>query len=172
MTFRIPARGLFGYRSEFLTDTRGTGMMHHRFLDYGPWAGPLAGRKRGVMVADREGSVVAFALGNLQERAQMFVTPGDHVYEGMLVGENSRPADLDVNVTKEKKLTNMRTTASDENVILEPPRQITLEYALEYIDEDELIEVTPESIRLRKRQLAATDRRKAARAAARVENAS
>ena len=172
MTFRIPARGLFGYRSEFLTDTRGTGMMHHRFLDYGPWAGPLSGRKRGVMVADREGAVVAFALGNLQERAQMFVTPGDLVYEGMLVGENSRPSDLDVNVTKEKKLTNMRTTASDENIILEPPRQITLEYALEYIDEDELIEVTPQSIRLRKRQLAAVDRKKAARAAARVENAS
>ncbi len=172
MTFRIPARGLFGYRSEFLTDTRGTGMMHHRFLDYGPWAGPLSGRKRGVLVADREGSVVAFALGNLQERAQMFVSPGDHVYEGMLAGENSRPSDLDVNVTKEKKLSNMRTTASDENVILEPPRQITLEYALESIDEDELIEVTPQSIRLRKRQLAATDRKKAARAAARVENAS
>ncbi len=172
MTFRIPARGLFGYRSEFLTDTRGTGMMHHRFLNYGPWAGPLSGRKRGVLVADREGSVVAFALGNLQERAQMFVSPGDHVYEGMLAGENSRPSDLDVNVTKEKKLSNMRTTASDENVILEPPRQITLEYALEYIDEDELIEVTPQSIRLRKRQLAATDRKKAARAAARVENAS
>ena len=172
MTFRIPARGLFGYRSEFLTDTRGTGMMHHRFLDYGPWAGPLSGRKRGVMVADREGAVVAFALGNLQERAQMFVTPGDLVYEGMLVGENSRPSDLDVNVTREKKLTNMRTTASDENIILEPPRKITLEYALEYIDEDELIEVTPQSIRLRKRQLAAVDRKKAARAAARVENAS
>ena len=172
MTFRIPARGLFGYRSEFLTDTRGTGIMHHRFLDYGPWAGPLSGRKRGVLVADREGSVVAFALGNLQERAQMFVSPGDHVYEGMLAGENSRPNDLDVNVTKEKKLTNMRTTASDENIILEPPRQITLEYALEYIDEDELIEVTPQSIRLRKRQLAAVDRKKAARAAARVENAS
>ena len=86
LTFRIPARGLFGYRSEFLTDTRGTGIMHHRFLDYGPWAGPLAGRKRGVLVADREGSVVAFALGNLQERAQMFVTPGDQVYEGMIVG--------------------------------------------------------------------------------------
>ena len=172
MTFRIPARGLFGYRSEFLTDTRGTGIMHHRFLDYGPWAGPLSGRKRGVLVADREGSVVAFALGNLQERAQMFVSPGDHVYEGMLAGENSRPSDLDVNVTKEKKLSNMRTTASDENIILEPPRQITLEYALEYIDEDELIEVTPQSIRLRKRQLAAVDRKKAARAAARVENAS
>ncbi|HEX6643923.1 MAG TPA: translational GTPase TypA [Gemmatimonadales bacterium] len=172
MTFRIPARGLFGYRSEFLTDTRGTGIMHHRFLDYGPWAGPLSGRKRGVLVADREGAVVAFALGNLQERAQMFVSPGDLVYEGMLAGENSRPSDLDVNVTKEKKLTNMRTTASDENIILEPPRQITLEYALEYIDEDELIEVTPQSIRLRKRQLAAVDRKKAARAAARVENAS
>ena len=144
LTFRIPARGLFGYRSEFLTDTRGTGIMHHRFLDYGPWAGPLAGRKRGVMVADREGAVVAFALGNLQERAQMFVTPGDQVYEGMIAGESSRPGDMDVNVTKEKKLTNMRTTASDDNVILEPPRQITLEYALEYIEEDELIEVTPE----------------------------
>ncbi len=171
LTFRIPARGLFGYRSEFLTDTRGTGIMHHRFLDYGPWAGPLAGRKRGVLVADREGAVVAFALGNLQERAQMFVSPGDHVYEGMVVGENSRPGDMDVNVTKEKKLTNMRTTASDENVILEPPRQITLEYALEYIEEDELIEVTPKTIRLRKRVLTANDRKKAARAA-RVADAS
>jgi GTP-binding protein len=171
LTFRIPARGLFGYRSEFLTDTRGTGIMHHRFLDYGPWAGPLAGRKRGVLVADREGSVVAYALGNLQERAQMFVTPGDLVYEGMIAGENSRPGDLDVNVTKEKKLTNMRTTASDENVILEPPRQITLEYAMEYIEEDELIEVTPKNIRLRKRVLTANDRKKAARAA-RVADAS
>jgi GTP-binding protein len=171
LTFRIPARGLFGYRSEFLTDTRGTGMMNHRFLEYGGWAGPLSGRKRGVLVADREGLVVAFALGNLQERAQMFVKPGDMVYEGMLAGENSRPGDLDVNVTKEKKLTNMRTTASDDNVILEPPRQITLEYALEYIEEDELIEVTPQSVRLRKRLLQANDRKKAARAA-RVADAS
>ncbi len=171
MSFRIPARGLFGYRSEFLTDTRGTGIMHHRFLDYGPWAGPLAGRKRGVLIADREGSVVAFALGNLQERAQMFVEPGDMVYEGLIAGENSRPGDLDVNVTKEKKLSNMRTTASDENVILEPPREITLEYALEYIEEDELIEVTPKTIRLRKRVLPANDRKKAARAA-RVADAS
>ncbi len=171
MAFRIPARGLFGYRSEFLTDTRGTGIMHHRFLDYGPWAGPLAGRKRGVLVADREGSVVAFALGNLQERAQMFVAPGDHVYEGMIAGENSRPGDLDVNVTKEKKLTNMRTTASDENIILEPPREITLEYGLEYIEEDELIEVTPKTIRLRKRALSAIDRKRASRAS-RVADAS
>jgi GTP-binding protein len=171
LTFRIPARGLFGYRSEFLTDTRGTGTMHHRFLDYGPWAGPLAGRKRGVMVADREGAVVAYALGNLQERAQMFVSPGDLVYEGMIAGESARPGDMDVNVTKEKKLTNMRASGSDDNILLEPPREITLEYALEYIEEDELIEVTPESIRLRKRLLQANDRKKAARAA-RVADAS
>ena len=172
MVFRIPARGLFGYRSEFLTDTRGTGTLHHRFLEYGSWAGPLAGRKRGVLVADREAVAVSYALGNLQERAQMFVEPGDQVYEGMIVGENSRPDDMDVNVGKEKRLTNIRTTAADENVILEPPREITLEYALEYIEDDELIEVTPESIRLRKRVLSQSERRKAARAAARVVGAS
>lgn len=114
---------------------------------------------------------MAFALGNLQERAQMFVAPGDHVYEGMIAGENSRPGDLDVNVTKEKKLTNMRTTASDENIILEPPREITLEYGLEYIEEDELIEVTPKTIRLRKRALSAIDRKRASRAS-RVADAS
>jgi len=169
MNFRIPARGLFGYRSEFLTDTRGTGTLHHRFLEYGPWAGPLAGRKNGVLVADRVGEAVGFALFNLQERAQMFISPGDDVYEGMVCGENSRPGDMDVNVSKEKKLTNMRTTASDENIQLETPRQITLEYALEYIEEDELIEVTPKSIRLRKRALAANDRKKMARAAARAD---
>jgi GTP-binding protein len=172
LTFKIPARGLFGYRSEFMTDSRGTGIMHHRFLDYGPWAGPLAGRKRGVMIADREAPVVAFALGNLQERAQMFVAPGEQVYEGMIVGESARPGDMDVNVGKEKKLTNMRTTASDDHILLEPPREITLEYALEYIEEDELIEVTPENIRLRKRVLQANDRKKAQRAANRVADAS
>ena len=146
--------------------------MHHRFLDYGPWAGPLAGRKRGVLVADREGEVVSFALGNLQERAQMFVKPGEQVYEGMMVGENSRPGDMDVNVNKEKKLSNIRTTATDENIQLEPPREISLEYGLEYIEEDELIEVTPQNVRLRKRLLAAVDRKRAARAAARVADAS
>ncbi|HEY4100150.1 MAG TPA: translational GTPase TypA [Gemmatimonadales bacterium] len=172
ITFKIPARGLFGYRSEFLTDSRGTGIMHHRFLEYGPWAGPLSGRKRGVMIADREAPVVAFALGNLQERAQMFVAPGEQVYEGMIVGESARPGDMDVNVGKEKKLTNMRTTASDDHILLEPPREITLEYALEYIEEDELIEVTPENIRLRKRVLQATERKKAQRAANRVADAS
>ncbi len=163
MRFRIPARGLLGYRSEFLTDTRGQGIMHHRFLDYGSWAGPISGRSRGVMVADREGVAVAYALFNLQERGTMFLKPGDPVYEGMLVGESARVDDMEVNATKEKKLTNMRTTAADEMIILEPPRPVSLELALEYIEDDELIEVTPASLRLRKRALGATERRKLAR---------
>jgi GTP-binding protein len=167
LRYRIPARGLFGYRSEFLTDTRGTGVIHHRFLDYGPWAGPLAGRTRGTLVSIEAGTIVAFALANLQERSTLFVSPGDAVYEGMIVGENSRPGDMDVNPTKEKKLTNMRTKASDENVQLEPPRELTLEGALEYIEDDELIEVTPQSIRLRKRFLRASDRKKLSRDAKR-----
>jgi GTP-binding protein len=167
LRYRIPARGLFGYRSEFLTDTRGTGVIHHRFLDYGPWAGPLAGRTRGTLVSIEAGTIVAFALANLQERSTLFVSPGDAVYEGMIVGENSRPGDMDVNPTKEKKLTNMRTKASDENVQLEPPRELTLEGALEYIEDDELIEVTPAAIRLRKRFLSANDRKKLSREAKR-----
>jgi GTP-binding protein len=167
LLYRIPARGLFGYRSEFLTDTRGTGIMHHRFLDYGNWAGPLAGRTRGTLVSMEAGVIVAFALANLSERATLFVAPGDKVYEGMLVGENSRPGDMDVNPTKEKKLTNMRSKSSDENIQLEPPRELTLEGALEYIEEDELIEVTPQSIRLRKRFLSANDRKKLSREAKR-----
>ena len=167
LRYRIPARGLFGYRSEFLTDTRGTGVIHHRFLDYGPWAGPLAGRTRGTLVSMEAGTIVAFALANLQERSTLFVSPGDAVYEGMIVGENSRPGDMDVNPTKEKKLTNMRSKASDENVQLEPPRELTLEGALEYIEDDELIEVTPGGIRLRKRFLSANDRKKLSREAKR-----
>jgi len=163
LRFKIPARGLLGYRSEFLTDTRGTGIMHHRFFEYGPWAGPISGRSRGVMVADREGVAVGFALFNLQERGVLFVKPGDPVYEGMIVGECARSGDMDVNAAKEKKLTNMRTTASDEMISLEPPRQVTLELALEYIEDDELIEITPSSLRLRKRTLGATERRKLAR---------
>lgn len=161
--YKIPARGLFGYRSEFLTDTRGTGIIHHRFLEYGPWAGQLEGRGRGVLVSMEGGTIIAFALANLQERATLFVSPGDDVYEGMIVGENSRPGDMDVNPTKEKKLTNMRSKSTDENVSLEPPRQLTLEGALEYIEDDELIEVTPKSIRLRKRKLLASDRKKISR---------
>ncbi|HEY0243857.1 MAG TPA: translational GTPase TypA [Gemmatimonadaceae bacterium] len=167
LLYRIPARGLFGYRSEFMTDTRGTGIMHHRFLDYGNWAGPLAGRTRGTLVSMEPGVIVAFALANLAERATLFVAPGDKVYEGMLVGENSRPGDMDVNPTKEKKLTNMRSKSSDENIQLEPPRELTLEGALEYIEEDELIEVTPQAIRLRKRFLSANDRKKLSREAKR-----
>ncbi|HTI61911.1 MAG TPA: translational GTPase TypA [Gemmatimonadaceae bacterium] len=167
LLYRIPARGLFGYRSEFLTDTRGTGIMHHRFLDYGPWAGPLAGRTRGSLVSMEHGTIVAFALANLQERSTLFVQPGDAVYEGMIVGENARPGDMDVNPTREKKLTNMRTKASDDNIQLEPPRELTLEAALEYIEDDELIEVTPLSIRLRKRFLSTSDRKRLSREAKR-----
>ncbi len=170
LRFKIPARGLLGYRSEFLTDARGLGTMHHRFLDYDAWAGPLSGRSRGVMVADREGVAVAFALFNLQESGTMFVKPNEAVYEGMIVGESARSGDMDVNATKEKKLTNMRTTASDEMILLETPRQVTLELALEYIEDDELIEITPASIRLRKRELNATDRRKRARNARALES--
>jgi GTP-binding protein len=160
LRFRVPARGLFGYRSEFMTDTRGEGILHHNFSHWGTWAGPLRGRSRGVLVADREGAAVGYALFNLQERATMLVRPGDAVYTGMIVGENVRQDDMDVNVTKEKKLTNMRTTASDENIKLEPPRRLTLELALEFIEDDELIEVTPDGIRLRKRILDASRRRK------------
>ncbi len=163
MHFKIPARGLFGYRSEFLTDTRGEGIMHHRFLEYGPWAGPLEGRLRGVLVADREGTTSPYALFNLQERATMFVGPRERAYQGMIVGENSRVGDMEVNVSKEKKLTNIRAAASDDNVLLEPPRRISLEAALEYIEEDELIEITPDAIRLRKRVLDSNERKKAAR---------
>jgi len=167
MLYRIPARGLFGYRSEFLTDTRGNGIMHHRFLEYGIWAGPLAGRLRGSLVSMEPGVIVAFALANLAERATLFVSPGDPVYSGMLIGENSRPGDMDVNPTREKKLTNMRTKSTDENIQLEPPRELTLEAALEYIEGDELIEVTPKAIRLRKRSLDVHERKRAAREAKR-----
>jgi len=165
MQFRLPSRGLFGFRSELLTDTRGEGTIHHRFLEYDKWAGPLGGRTRGVLVADREGQAVAYGLFGLQQRSTLFVGPGAPVYEGMIVGENSRPGDMDVNVTKEKKLTNIRAAASDEHILLEPPRQITLEYALEYIEDDELIEITPDAIRLRKRALQVNARKKAARQA-------
>jgi GTP-binding protein len=163
--YKIPARGLFGYRSEFLTDTRGTGIIHHRFLEYGPWAGHLEGRSRGVLVSMEGGTIIAFALGNLQDRSTLFVAPGDAVYEGMIVGENSRPGDMDVNPTKEKKLTNMRSKSADDHIVLEPPRVLTLESALEYIEDDELIEITPRSIRLRKRMLGLSERKRVSRGA-------
>jgi GTP-binding protein len=166
LDFRIPARGLFGYRSEFLTDTRGEGQLHHGFLEYGPRAGSLQNRSRGALVADREGAAVAFALFNLQARGVMFVKPGEAVYSGMIVGESSRPGDMDVNACKEKKLTNIRAAAADEAIRLESPREITLELALEFINDDELIEVTPDAIRLRKREIDPTARKKAMRQAA------
>ena len=165
--YRIPARGLFGYRSEFLTDTRGNGIIHHRFLEYGAWAGNLQGRMRGTLVSMEQGTVVAFALGNLQERSTLFVSPGSVVYDGMIIGENSRPGDMDVNPTKEKKLSNMRSKSADDAIQLEPPRELTLEGALEYIEDDELIEVTPQAVRLRKRMLNAIDRKKYSREAKR-----
>src|SRR5690606_17982908 len=165
LVFHIPARGLFGYRSEFLTDTRGYGTLHHRYSGYGPGAGPIRSRDRGVMVSMADGVSVAYALYNLQERGTLFIGPGVEVYEGMIVGENARSGDMEVNVTKGKKLTNIRAAGSDENIILEPPRQITLEAALEFIEDDELVEVTPVAIRLRKRYLKSHERKKAARKA-------
>lgn len=159
LEFRIPTRGLIGFRSEFLTDTRGTGIMNHLFVAWEPWCGPISERGTGVLVADRPGKATAFAIHNLQSRGDIFVEPGTEVYEGMIVGENARSLDMDVNVTKEKKLTNMRASTSEEAIRLVSPRQLTLEQAIEFINKDELVEITPECIRLRKRRLRAHDRR-------------
>ena len=158
MEYLVPARGLIGFRTEFLTETRGTGILHHVFEGYEPWHGELRTRPTGSLVADRRGPTTAFALFNLQERGQLFVAPGVEVYEGMVVGENARSDDLDVNPTKEKKLTNMRSSTSDELVRLIPPRPLSLEQALEFIREDECVEVTPTNVRLRKVELAAQKR--------------
>ncbi len=151
LEFRIPARGLIGFRSEFLTDTRGAGIMNHLFDGFEEWQGDIASRPTGVLVADRPGRTTAYALNNLQERGELFIRPGDPVYRGQICGENSRSADLYVNVTKEKKLTNMRASVADEAIRLIPFREMGLEKALEFIKEDELAEITPQSIRLRKR---------------------
>src|SRR5438132_511261 len=153
LEYRIPARGLIGYRSEFLTDTRGTGLLNHLFDGWAPWQGEIAHRQNGALVADRAGRTTAYAIDHLQARGIMFAAPGEAVYEGQVVGENARDNDMDVNITKEKKLTNMRSSTSDEGVKLTPPRAMNLEQSLEWIREDELLEVTPKSLRLRKRQL-------------------
>ncbi len=153
MDYLVPARGLIGFRTEFLTETRGAGIMHHVFERWEPWHGELRTRPTGSLVADRRGQAVAFALHALQERGSLFVAPGADVYEGMVVGENARAEDLDVNACKEKKLTNMRSSTSDELVRLIPPRPLSLEQALEFIRDDEAVEVTPQSIRLRKVEL-------------------
>jgi GTP-binding protein len=153
LEYRIPSRGLIGYRTEFLTDTRGTGLLNHLFDGWDEWQGDIAHRQSGALVADRAGRSTGYAIDNLQARGVMFLGPGEQVYEGMVVGENSRENDLDVNITKEKKLTNMRASTADESIKLTPPRVMNLEQCLEWIREDELLEVTPKSLRLRKRAL-------------------
>ncbi len=158
MDFRVPSRGLIGFRTEFMTETRGTGMLHHVFDGYAPWFGELRTRRTGSLVADRRGDTTSYALMNLQERGAMLVGPGAEVYEGMIVGENARTDDMDVNPTKEKKLTNMRAAGSDDLVRLVPPRAMSLEQALEFIADDECVEVTPKTVRLRKVALPASDR--------------
>jgi GTP-binding protein len=164
MEYVVPARGLIGFRTEFLTETRGTGQLHHVFEGYEPWHGELRTRLSGSLVADRRGPTTSFALMNLQERGEMFVGPGAEVYEGMIVGENARPEDIDVNPTKEKKLTNIRSSTADELVRLVPHRELSLEQALEFIREDESAEVTPEHVRLRKVVLPGHERAKLLRA--------
>jgi GTP-binding protein len=163
VSFRIPARGLIGLRTQLLNATQGTALIHNRFCEYAPMEADVPRRSNGVLVSNVTGRAVAYALASLQERADLFVAPGQDVYEGMIVGENSRENDLTVNPSREKKLTNIRAAGSDENILLKPPRMLSLETALEYIEDDELVEVTPAQIRLRKILLRETDRRRQAR---------
>jgi GTP-binding protein len=165
LEYLVPARGLIGFRTEFLTETRGTGIMHHVFDRWEPWAGELLTRQSGVLVADRRGATVTFSLFTLQERGSLFVGPGEEVYEGMIIGENARSEDLDVNPVKEKHLTNMRSSTSDVLVRLDAHRKLTLDEALEFVREDECVEVTPENVRMRKVELGKTERVKTARQA-------
>jgi GTP-binding protein len=158
MEFRVPSRGLIGFRGQFLTDTRGTGLLNHLFDGWEPWQGEIEHRPTGALIADRSGKATAYAIEGLQPRGELFVSPGDEVYEGMIVGEHARGNDLDVNIVREKKLTNMRASGSDDTVHLVPPRVMNLEQALEFVKDDELVEVTPKSMRLRKRVLKANMR--------------
>ena len=160
LTFRIPARGLIGYHGEFLTDTRGTGVMNRIFDGYAPWVGPMEGRRNGSLISSEPGEAVQYALWYLQERGTLFVDPGDKVYVGLILGEHSRESDLDVNPIKEKKLTNVRASGKDEAMLLIPPRRMSLEQAIAYIEDDELVEVTPSAIRLRKRYLDPSERKR------------
>jgi len=165
LTFLIPSRGLIGYHGEFMTDTRGTGMMNRLFHGYGPWAGTIEGRRNGSLISNSDGEAIQYALFYLQERGTLFVDPGVKVYVGMILGEHSRDNDLDVNPIKEKKLTNIRAAGKDEALLLTPPRRMSLEQAIAYIEDDELVEVTPSAIRLRKRYLDPNERKKHARRA-------
>jgi GTP-binding protein len=164
--FHAPSRGLVGYHGEFLTDTRGSGVMSRLFHGYAPYKGSIEGRRNGVLISTAQGAAVAYALWNLEDRGPMFVTPGTDVYQGMIIGAHSRGNDLEVNPIKGRQLTNIRTTAKEEAVRLTPPIQMSLEEAIAYIEDDELVEVTPTAIRLRKRLLDANDRKRASRAAA------
>jgi len=155
LIFRLPTRGLIGYRSEFLTDTKGTGLLNHLFDGWAPWHGEIRGRATGALVSDRSGRATAYAIDHLQPRGEFFVAPGEPVYEGMVVGEHTRDTDLPVNITKEKKLTNMRSSTADEAIRLVPPRRMSLEQCLEWVREDELVEITPKSLRIRAREPAA-----------------
>jgi GTP-binding protein len=163
MEYLVPARGLIGFRTEFLTETRGTGLLHHIFEKYEPWAGELRTRPNGSLVSDRRGAVTSYASFSVQERGTLFVTPTTEVYEGMIIGENSRQEDMDVNICREKKLTNVRSATGDELERLIPAKQLSLEQALEFCREDECVEVTPTAVRIRKVQLAKGDRDRAAR---------
>ncbi|MGH3358036.1 MAG: translational GTPase TypA, partial [Nocardioidaceae bacterium] len=163
MEFLVPARALIGFRTEFLTDTRGTGIAHHVFEGYEPWAGDLRTRASGSLVADRPGAASSYAMTNLQERGTLFVEPTTEVYEGMVVGENSRSDDMDINITKEKKQTNVRSSTSDVFEKLVPPRRLSLEQSLEFCREDECVEVTPTSVRIRKVILDSSERARAGR---------
>jgi len=165
--YLVPARGLIGFRSEFLTETRGSGILHSVFERYDPWYGEIKSRPTGSLVADRSGETGQFALLKLQDRGQLFVGPGELVYEGMVVGENARAEDLDVNAVREKKQTNMRAAGSDDTVRLVPHHELSLDQALEFIRADECVEVTPDKLRLRKAVLGAVERQKLARAAKR-----
>ncbi len=160
MEFLVPTRGLIGFRSQFMTDTRGTGIMNHLFHSWRPWHGPIPARLTGALVADRAGASTAYAIFNLQERGEIFIEAGTAVYEGMIIGENARARDMDVNVTKEKKQTNMRASTADEAIRLVPPRKLNLEQSIEFINDDELVEITPKSSRIRKRILASNQRPK------------
>jgi GTP-binding protein len=161
LEYRVPARGLIGFQGEFMNLTRGTGLMSHVFDDYAPTKGEMAGRRNGVLISQDTGDSVAFALWNLQDRGRMFVSPGEKLYEGMIIGIHSRDNDLVVNPLKGKKLTNVRASGTDEAIVLVPPIKLTLEYAVEFIEDDELVEVTPKSIRVRKRHLLEHERKRA-----------
>jgi GTP-binding protein len=171
LEYLVPARGLIGFRTEFLTETRGTGILHHVFEGWEPWAGELRTRPTGSLVADRRGQTAAFALFGLQERGALFVGPGEEVYEGMVIGENSRAEDIDVNAIKEKHQTNVRAAAADQLVRLVPAKRLTLEQALEFLREDECVEVTPSAVRLRKAELEQVARVKSSRRARAAERA-